>query len=156
MTIYQQLISEPVEYLICVYGKGNALGFRGEQEYITKAYNLFANMDCEGPANRSAPLLVEIDKNKIGLSYIYTTIPRISKALELFFYTNILLNREVPVWSTWDEETGEYNLIQDTESAEKLSKEYAARFMTEHIKIESFIPRIAATQGTEYSLAEVA
>lgn len=139
--IYQDLISEPLEYLICRYGKTYALGLKGEQYYINRAHTLFCNYDKVSKLHYLSP----------EFAYLTISPERLRAAIKLYLHVNLLHSREVGSYSTWDEDTGEYNLVTDDKGAEVLAAHDADLFMSS-LKTKSFMPTDRASAAHEYSM----
>lgn len=127
---YDRLLTESPEYLTCAYGSSQALGLRGSKEAIEKAHTLFVNY--ASTRNR----LHWVDPQ---LAFFTISRDKVRSAIKLFLYVNLLHGGDVGSYSTWDEDTGTYTLIQDTKRAEDLSAQEADLFMTT-IRTRHFIP----------------
>jgi hypothetical protein len=133
---YKNLLSEPLQYVVCQYGNGVALGFEGNKEFIDKAHTLFCNFD----ANKKLNWLNN------DFAYISSTMAKIKEAVKLYLYVNILHAKEVQTKELWDEENGIYTLIQDEDTANQLAEAEATDFMS-RLKTVSFIPASRKNYG---------
>ncbi len=141
---YDALINDIPELYQAAYGKSGtiALGMRGTARQIELMHNLISNYD-------GAHVLYKLSPD---LSYLSIRPARLHAAIKTFLYCNLLLSKEVKAHSTWDEETGEYTLIQDVETAERLAGEGADAFMAA-IPTKSFLPSERSTPSHEYQFA---
>lgn len=134
--VYSKLIADSPDFSLCRYGRNSALGMRGTKGQIDLATNLFANYDRPVIAR---PLSHD-------LSYITTSPRRVRAAIKLYLHVNLLHSREVPSYSTWDEETGVYTLESDDAKAEAIAAQDADAFMS-HIRLRfPFIPSETVTR----------
>lgn len=141
---FNDLISGNPVYLLCSYGRSHALGLRGTNEAITLAHNLFVNYYSS--PSRPAPTLSWVSDD---LAFINVTPTKLQECIRIYLQTNILHNKEVPCYSTWDGEKGEYNLVQDEPTAAQMATEEAATFVRDFVKAESFIPRTYSTDNSD-------
>lgn len=111
--------------LLSRYGNTFALGFKGDVEFIERSYN-FAYNFCA--TNGS---LIELAQD---MSYIITDPERIMKALKLYYYNVVIMNKEVDI--KFDED-GQIEI--DEVAAEKLSTERAQNFFESKIRKENFM-----------------
>lgn len=122
MTIEQ----ESGELLLSRYGNTFALGFKGDAGFRERSYNFAYNF---GVVNNGA--LIQLTEN---MSYVLTSPIKIMAALKLYYYNNVIRNKEVAV--SFDEE-GEIHI--DEAAAEKISMEKAQAFFDTKIRKENFM-----------------
>lgn len=139
---YTELINEPVIWLKQAYGNGIALGFEGPEDFIMKNHNLFCSFDFNDKSNKPLPNLIRVSDT---LFFIYLTEERLFKALKLYFHVRALYDNDVTKYSTWDEENGIYQIIEDVEAADKISTEMTLKFINEFIQVKSFVPNFSST-----------
>lgn len=124
-TAIPTLENESGKYLLSHYGNTFALGFKGDADFIQRSYN-FAYNFCA--TNGS---LIELG---MDISYIITSPEKLMKALQLYYYNEVIRNREVSV--SFNEE-GEITV--DEVNAEKLAEEKAKAFFEKNIIKENFM-----------------
>lgn len=138
-TAYETLAREPVKWMICSYGRGEALGWEGSQTDIDRCYTLFVNFDFNDDHPREpAPL------NMLGstLGFMSITQERLGAALNRYFHWGVC-KTEVPARTSWDEEKGEYNIWREPEEEQRaatLAADYTKRFIVECIHPLNFLP----------------
>lgn len=120
-----ELNQETGEMLLSHYGNTFALGFKGDAGFIERCYNLAFNYSMTNGA------LIELSQS---MSYILTNPVKIMQALKLYFYNEVIRNREVAVSFTDDGD-----IVVDEAMAEKLSLEKAQAFFDKKIRKENFM-----------------
>ena len=118
--------NETGQYLLSHYGHTYALAFKGDADFIERSYN-FAYNFCA--TNGS---LIELG---IDMHYILTTPEKLLKALALYYYNQIIRDKEIEV--KHDPENGE--VIINEEEAEALSAKKAQTFYDNNIIKENFM-----------------
>jgi len=120
-----KLEQETGEMLLSRYGNTYALAFKGDSNFIKRCYNLAFNFCMTNGA------LIELTQN---MSYILTSQEKIINSLKLYFYAEVIRNKEVKV-----EFDDDYNITVDEDAAEKLSGEKAQAFFDTKIVKENFM-----------------
>lgn len=113
------------QMLLSRYGNTFALGFKGDAGFLERSYNLAYNF-CMTDGSLM-PLAQD-------MSYIITSPVKIMKALELYYYNLVIMNKEINI--TFDDE-GEIHIDED--AAKKLSLEKAQKFFETKIVKENFM-----------------
>jgi hypothetical protein len=122
MTIEQ----ETGELLLSRYGNTFALGFKGDAGFRERCYNFVYNFCAINNGS-----LIQLTEN---MSYVLTSPVKIMSALKLYYYNQVIRNKEVAF--SFDEE-GQIHI--DEEAAEKISMQKAEAFFNEKIRKENFM-----------------
>lgn len=120
------LENETGEFLLSRYGNTFALAFKGDAAFIERGYN-FAYNFCA--INNGALMTLTQD-----MSYVLTSPVKIMAALKLYYYNQVIRNKEVAV--SFDDE-GQIHI--DEAAAEQISMDKAQKFFDEKIKKENFM-----------------
>lgn len=144
-TAFHSLIApDQPQYLLQSYGRSHALGWRGEPDEITKAYNLFANFDFDDSTalsrERPPARLVTISPR---LSFINTTPVRIKTCLARWFRV-MALHQDLPRADLYDPVTDTFADSPHEAEAARLADLATTTFMRDHIKVETFVPEADA------------
>ena len=83
-----ELNEETGEILLSHYGNTFALGFKGDNGFIERCYNLAFNFSMTNGA------LIELSQN---MSYVLTNPVKIMQALKVYYYNEVIRKREVSV-----------------------------------------------------------
>ncbi len=120
-----KLEQETGQMLLSRYGNTFALAFKGDADFIKRCYNFAHNFCVTNGA------LIELTQD---MSYVLTSHEKLMKALALYFYADVIRNKEVSV--SFDDD---YNITVDEVAAEKLAAEKAQAFFDTNIIKENFM-----------------
>lgn len=120
-----KLEQETGQTLLSRYGNVLALAFKGDADFIKRSYNFAYNFGATNGA------LIELTQD---MSYVLTSHEKLMKALKLYFYADVIMNREIEV--NFDDED---NVLIDEEACERLSGEKAQSFFENGIIKENFM-----------------
>lgn len=119
-----KLTEEKGEFLLSHYGNVFALGFRGDAGFLERAHNLAFNYSMTNGA------IMSLGDN---FRYIITNPERILKALECYFYNEVIRERLVAV------SFSENDIIIDEDRTMDLARQSAQDFFDQRIKKENFM-----------------
>lgn len=134
------------ELTISFFGYRRALGFKGNNAFIHRCFNLCVNRGIVstlshlrwpyGPGEEFAYVVVE-------------TKERILRGLAEQFRSEIIMHEEIPPLNEkFDEETGEYTVEFDEPMIHALASARAADFAREHIRQDDFVTRLRVNTTT--------
>lgn len=122
--------NETGEFVLSQYGSCQALGFRGNQEFIERCQNFAINFGLSG-----GKLYRESDT----MAYVVTNNEKILNAFKLYFYCQTIRNKEIPVEIN---EENDFEPKFDEALAEQRALEKAQKFISEKIIQENFMSSI--------------
>jgi len=137
---------------ICFYGKGMALGFRGNKNFVNRCLNWAVN---SGATKHNA----ELQSSYYGDSYIeYVLCPKKDKflnALKEQFVHEIILNNEVPPlipFMAAEEDSDAIEAVYDDEAIENLAARRVEAFMHNEdcVVLEQFMTKNHVSIGPVY------
>jgi len=143
-------------FSICFYGKGVAIGFRGEKSFVKRCLNWAVN---SGATKYDAKL----SSSYFGDSYIdYVLCPkkdRFLNALKEQFRSEIILNNEVPPlipFMAAEEDSDAIEAVYDDEAIENLAARRVEAFMHNEdcVVLEQFMSKGPISLGPVYECSK--
>ncbi len=157
------LADEPCTFLLCWYGNGLALGFRGSSESVERCYNW-----CHSTGTARGALHHVYERSERGVSYVMVrSMDQLKAGLKAQFRAEAIMRREmtpledryVEAPDTDDEadlgvDTGPV-LTYDENRLDSRANQRAEDFLRDRIVYVNFLGAIPTSVATTYDVASV-